>query len=88
VNLLTTLKDIGFVNPIIEHIIDPPPSELGIGVGVNMIVTIDFKINWPRLKEHYCSSKTLPKDYGFYDELKTPWIADMERLFVDIPFFT
>ena len=91
-----TLKDIGFVNPIIEHIIDPPsPSELGIGLGVNMIAAIDFKISWPRLKEDYCSSTNSSKrlwfqqmDNSFYDELKTPWIADMERLFVDIPFFT
>ena len=83
-----------FRNPIAEPIINPLPTNSGIQSGINDITNKDFQINWPLLKEDYFSSANSSKrlwfeqmDRNFFEELKKPWIVDMNRLSVDIPFF-
>ena len=84
-----------FRDPIIELIIDPPsPTDSGIKAGINVIINRDFQINLSHLKEDYYSLENSSKrlsfkrmERNFHEDLKKPWIADTNRLRVDIPFF-
>ena len=93
---LDNSKRYRFRTPIIEPIIDPPStSDSGIGAGTNVIINPDFQINWSRLEEYYYSLANSSKrlwfervDRNFHEDLKKPWIAHVNKLRVDIPFFT
>ena len=60
-----------------------------------MIINLDFQINWSHLKENYYPSENSSKrswfkqmDRNFREDLKKPKIVDMNKLPIDIPFFT
>ena len=59
-----------------------------------MLTKLDFSIDWPTLKEDYYSQLNTNLrnwfeviDFDFREQIKKVWIADMERLHVNIPFF-
>ena len=84
-----------FRNPIPEPIIDPPsPTTSGIGAFINVIISYNFQIDWDFIKADYYSTQNTTLRTWFEQmsppllaSIKKEWIADMERLRTNIPFF-
>ena len=83
-----------FRNPIPEPIIDPPPTTSGIGASINVITSCTFQIDWDFIKADYYSTQNTTLRTWFeqmssplLESIKREWIADIERLRTNIPFF-
>ena len=84
-----------FRSPIPEPIIDPPsPTSSGIWAFINVLTNLNFSIDWQTLKaDYYSQTNALLRkwfeniDHCLRKNIKQEWIADMERLHVNILCF-